>query len=77
VASGGADGTVRLWQAPSGKLLYTLRGHTGMIRGVSLSGDGQVLASGGGEGTIRLWETVLGQPLTTLHGHIGAFGAWP
>jgi WD40 repeat protein len=72
VVRGGADGTVRVWEAPSGQLLYTLVGHAGMIRGVALTADGRVLASGGGEGTVRLWKTANQQPLATLHGHTGA-----
>ena len=29
------DGTLRLWAAPSGRLLATLDGHTGLIMGVA------------------------------------------
>jgi WD40 repeat protein len=57
LASGGADGTVKLWATPSGQLLATLQGHSGPVRAVALSWDGQVLASGGYDGTVRLWDT--------------------
>ena len=71
LASGNWDGTVRLWEAPSGQPLVTLQGHTGMVRGVALSGDGRLLASGGVDGRVRLWEASNGQLLATMHGHTG------
>jgi WD40 repeat protein len=66
VASGGVDGTVRLWETPSGQLLTTLNGHTGGVRGVALTGDGLLVASGGEDGTVRLWEVGSGACLHTL-----------
>jgi WD40 repeat protein len=38
LASGSADGAVRLWEAPSGRPLATLEGHGAAILGVALSG---------------------------------------
>jgi predicted ATPase len=65
------DGTVRLWAAGSGQLLATLQGHTGLVRGVALSADGELVASGSWDGTVRLWEAPSGQLLATLQGHTG------
>jgi WD40 repeat protein len=42
-------------QASSGRPLAVLRGHTGAVWSVALSGDGGLLASGGADGTVRLW----------------------
>jgi WD40 repeat protein len=69
VASGSFDGTARLWEATSGRLIATLQGHTGAIRGVALSEDGGLVASGSVDGTVRLWEVPSGQPLAILQGH--------
>jgi WD40 repeat protein len=66
VASGGLDGTVRLWEAASGRALTTLTGHAGGVYGVALSGDGRLVASGGLDGTVRLWDTSSGMLLRTL-----------
>jgi non-specific serine/threonine protein kinase len=62
---------VRLWEVVSGRLLASLHGHTGVVRGVALSGDGHLVASGGDDGTVRLWEVGSGRLLATLQGHTG------
>src|SRR5205823_3444250 len=74
VASGGEDGTVRLWEAPSGKRLATLQGHTGEVRAVALTTEGRLLASGGFDGTVRLWDVPSRRLLTTMAGH--SSGVW-
>jgi WD40 repeat protein len=48
---------------------FVLKGHTGMVRSVSLSGDGYTLASGSSDRTIKLWNVQTGQLLRTLTGH--------
>jgi WD40 repeat protein len=44
LASGGIDGTVRLWEASSGKELAVLEGHKGGVTSVCWSADGERLA---------------------------------
>ena len=61
VASAGADGTVNLWDAASGRLVATLRGHTEPVRGVAFAPDGRQLASAGDDGTVRLWDAASGR----------------
>ena len=68
VASGGGDGTVRLWETGSGRLVASLEGHSGGVYSVALSADGRLVASGSLEGTVRLWEVATGQRLATLAG---------
>lgn len=55
LASGSLDDTVWLWQVKDGKLLSTLKGHTGTVFSVTFSPDGSTLPSGSGDGTVRLW----------------------
>ena len=76
MASGSLDGTVRLWEAGSGRLLATLQGHTGAVRGVALSsGDGRLVASGSdGRDGPAVGGAGAGSSLATLQGHTG--GVW-
>jgi WD40 repeat protein len=71
LASAGADGTVRLWDTPTSKEIFSLQGHTGPVWGVAFSPDGRRLASAGQDGTVRLWDAASDQPLRKLKEHTG------
>jgi len=66
VASGGGDGTVRLWDTHTGQSVATLQGHTGGTFGVALSADGELVASGSWDGTLRLWQASTGTCVRVL-----------
>lgn len=68
LASGGFDGTVRLWGRRTG-LIGTLSGHTSVVYGVTWSPDGKKLASGSRDETIRVWDAESLELLQVLHGH--------
>jgi WD40 repeat protein len=55
--SGGADGTVRLWNVDAGKpTVPVFVGHIGPVDSVAMSADGHVVVSGGEDGSVRLWR---------------------
>ena len=58
VASGGAEGAVKLWDVESGEVIRTLEGHSDYVSSnpVSFSPDGTKIASGSRDMTIKIWE---------------------
>ncbi len=56
VASGGADHTVRLWQAEDGKELALWEGHTDVVHAVAFAPDAHAIFSGGADGLLRFWS---------------------
>jgi WD40 repeat protein len=66
IAVGGTDGTrgtLRLWDAATGRKVRTLNGHWGTVQAVAFSPDSHRLASGSRDGTVRVWDPATGQEL--------------
>ncbi|MEO1208754.1 MAG: hypothetical protein AAFX78_04345 [Cyanobacteria bacterium J06638_20] len=66
IVSGGADGTVRLWDRSGQALGAPLEGHGTWVMSVAFSPDGETIVSGGADGTVRFWDRsgqALGAPL--------------
>lgn len=61
LAGGGRDGHLRLWDASSGEIRYTILAHKKGINAVTFSPDGELLASAGNDGMVRLWEAGTGK----------------
>jgi small GTP-binding protein len=70
IASPSKDGSIRLWNAHSGDLIWTSPdAQLGSVYCVAWSSDGQTLASGYRSGTICLWNAKVGELLCKLEGH--------
>ncbi|MDQ1639671.1 MAG: hypothetical protein QOF62_3010 [Pyrinomonadaceae bacterium] len=75
IAAGGRDNEIKLWDAGSGRELFTLKGHRKSIRDLAFSPDNKLLASAGQDAAIELWSVATGQELKTLAAHSGGVGA--
>jgi len=68
MATGGSLGA-SLWDAETGALLRTFRGHTSGVGSVAFSLDGTRVLTGSGDETANLWDAETGQELRTFSGH--------
>jgi WD40 repeat protein len=68
LASVGADGLVKVWDAASGRELRAFRGHEGPVYGVAYSPDGRRLATSGNDDKVKLWDADTGAERMTLGG---------
>ncbi len=57
-----------LWRLCHSELL-NLTGHTGFVRTLAFSPDGQIVASGGDDGVVRIWDAATGAGLREITGH--------
>jgi WD40 repeat protein len=69
LATGIADGKVKLWDTATRQERSTLNGHKGIVSSVAFSPNGNMLATGSFDGTEKLWDAATGQELATLKGH--------
>lgn len=56
IATGGADGLVRILQSSDRRTLFTLHGHPDSITAMAVSADGTTLATGSYDGTVCVWD---------------------
>ncbi len=63
------DGTLRIWDGNSGRLLALLEGHTTSIKGATVLFDDRKILTWSYDDTLRLWDGNSGQPLAKLEGH--------
>jgi hypothetical protein len=69
LAAGGADRTIRLFEAKSGKQTHILRNHADWVETVAYSPDGQHVLSASRDRTVRISNAATGELENTFTGH--------
>jgi WD40 repeat protein len=80
IATGGRDGllqlsldpvesSVKIWDAKTGKLVATLKGHTNSVECLAWTKDGSTLISGSWDCSIRTWNTTKWEQTAVLLEH--------
>ncbi len=57
LASCSIDNHICIYSWPSATLLTTLRGHTGLVKGIAWDPTGLLLASQSSDGTVKVWSS--------------------
>jgi sugar lactone lactonase YvrE len=83
LASADGDGTVGLWDPPTGQAVRAIQAVTGPadanpgVAGVAFSPDGKLLASADGDGTVRLWDPATGRAIRAIQAATSTNGGNP
>lgn len=65
LVSSGSDGLVKMWNARTGQLIRSLRGHSGEVSKLAFSPDNSKFASVGNDKKVVIWDAYNGSVLLT------------
>jgi WD40 repeat protein len=74
LASVSIDGSVKIWDVSSCKLICECEGHVETVSDVTFSPDGKRLATAGVDRTVRIWDAQSGRGMLKLEGVGGHTG---
>jgi WD40 repeat protein len=69
VHGGDASNDVRVIDAATGRVLYTLSGHTNGVSAIAFNPDGRRIATASQDRTVKLWDSETGHEVLTLRDH--------
>ncbi|KAG1856724.1 WD40-repeat-containing domain protein [Suillus subluteus] len=67
--SGGQPAAIHIWDAKTGKLVTTLKGHMDSVRCLAWTKDGKKLISGSYDNSVRTWDTTKWEQTAVLVEH--------
>jgi WD40 repeat protein len=65
----GKDDRVHVFDAVTGKPIYSLNGQSSVVFSLAFSPDNRLLATGSVDTTVSLWDAATGKLLCTMEGH--------
>jgi WD40 repeat protein len=71
VVSASFDGTLKVWDLESGRVLATLMGHASGVIACAITADGERVVSTSSDRTLKAWDVERECALITLRGHTG------
>jgi WD40 repeat protein len=69
IVTASEDGTVRIWDAATAKVIATLRGHTARVESAAFSPDGKCIVTASMDKTARVWDVATAKQIAILEGH--------
>lgn len=69
IFTGADDNLIKIWSARDGRLLSTLRGHSGEITDLSVNYENRLLASGSMDKFVRVWDLKTTRMIECLNAH--------
>jgi WD40 repeat protein len=75
VVTSSEDGTVKLWDVASGRLIRTFLGHVSWVSAVAGTRDGRWILTGSFDRSAKLWDPKTGRIVRSLEGHSGWINA--
>jgi WD40 repeat protein/serine/threonine protein kinase len=66
LASASLDGSLKVWDARTGRKLVAVPTHQDTVWGLAYSPDGRRLATGSWDKTVKVWDALTGQEVLTL-----------
>ncbi|MFE9695138.1 protein kinase [Micromonospora sp. NPDC005806] len=68
---GSEGGTIRLWDAATGRCLHRLAGHQAAVTTLAVAADARLIAAGSRDGALLIWDGGTGMLRHRLTGHRG------